>query len=84
MAQALAKKVDAQFYPGSDPDADRVAVQVKEMENYTQITATKPGFLLDYLIVLKKRAGTLPKDAVAPSPCHTTWQKTLQRQMVSS
>lgn len=74
LAHALAKKVDAQFILGSDPDADRVAVQVKDKDgNYTQITGNQTGvLLLDYLIGAKKRAGTLPKDAVALKSLVTT------------
>lgn len=74
LALDLAKKVDAQFILGSDPDADRVAVQVKDKDGqYVQISGNQTGvLLLDYIIGAKKRAGTLPKDAVALKSLVTT------------
>ncbi len=74
LAVELAKKVDAQFILGSDPDADRVAIQVKDPQGqYVQISGNQTGvLLLDYLIGAKKRAGTLPADAVALKSLVTT------------
>ncbi len=74
LAQTLAKKVDAPFILGSDPDADRVAVQVRDKDGaYVQITGNQTGvLLLDYLIGAKKRAGTLPENAVALKSLVTT------------
>jgi phosphoglucomutase len=74
LALALAKKVDADLILGSDPDADRVAIQVKDKGgNYVQISGNQTGvLLLDYLIGAKKRAGTLPADAVALKSLVTT------------
>lgn len=74
LAVELAKKVDAQLILGSDPDADRVAIQVKNGQgDYVQITGNQTGvLLLDYLIGAKKRAGTLPSDAVALKSLVTT------------
>ena len=62
LAVELAKKVDADLILGSDPDADRVAVQVKDGQGgYVQITGNQAGvLLLDYLIGAKRRAGTMP------------------------
>ena len=52
LAQKLAKEVDAQLILGSDPDADRVAIQVKDRKgDYVQISGNQTGvLLLDYLI----------------------------------
>ena len=62
MAVELAKKVDADLILGSDPDADRVAVQVKDGKGgYVQISGNQAGILLlDYIIGAKRRAGTMP------------------------
>ncbi len=74
LAQKLAREVDAQFILGSDPDADRVAIQVKDKDGqYVQLSGNQTGvLLLDYLIAAKKRAGTLPKHPVALKSLVTT------------
>ena len=74
LALYLAKKVNADLILGSDPDADRVAIQVKDKNGqYVQISGNQTGvLLLDYLIGAKKRAGTLPADAVALKSLVTT------------
>ena len=74
LAQKLAKEVDAQLIRGSDPDADRVAIQVKDRKgDYVQISGNQTGvLLLDYLIGAKRRAGTLPENPVALKSLVTT------------
>ena len=74
LALDLAKKVNADLILGTDPDADRVAIQVKDKNGqYVQISGNQTGvLLLDYLIGAKKRAGTLPADAVALKSLVTT------------
>ena len=74
LALDLAKKVNADLILGSDPDADRVAIQVKDKTGqYVQISGNQTGvLLLDYLIGAKKRAGTLPANAVALKSLVTT------------
>ena len=74
LALDLAKKVNADLILGSDPDADRVAIQVKDKNGqYVQISGNQTGvLLLDYLIGAKKRAGTLPANAVALKSLVTT------------
>lgn len=74
LALDLAKKVNADLILGSDPDADRVAIQVKDKNGqYVQISGNQTGvLLLDYLIGAKKRAGTLPAGAVALKSLVTT------------
>ena len=74
LALKLAKDVDADLILGSDPDADRVAIQVKDKDGqYIQISGNQTGvLLLDYLIAAKKRAGTLPEDPVALKSIVTT------------
>ena len=74
LALKLAKDVDADLILGSDPDADRVAIQVKDKDGqYIQISGNQTGvLLLDYLIAAKKRAGALPVDPVALKSIFTT------------
>ena len=74
LALALAKQVSADLILGSDPDADRVAIQVKDKNGqYVQISGNQTGvLLLNYLIGARKRAGTLPADAVALKSLVTT------------
>lgn len=74
LALDLAKKVNADLILGSDPDADRVAIQVRDKNGqYVQISGNQTGvLLLDYLIGAKKRAGTLPADSVALKSLVTT------------
>ena len=74
LALKLAKDVDADLILGSDPDADRVAIQVKDKDGqYIQISGNQTGvLLLDYLIAAKQRAGTLPEDPVALKSIVTT------------
>ena len=74
LALDLAKKVNADLILGSDPDADRVAIQVRDKTGqYVQISGNQTGvLLLDYLIGAKKRAGTLPADAVVLKSLVTT------------
>ena len=74
LAQSLAKEVDAQFILGSDPDADRVAIQVKDKDGrYVQLSGNQTGvLLLDYLIAAKRRAGAMPDQPVALKSLVTT------------
>ncbi|MEG2118827.1 MAG: phospho-sugar mutase [Pseudoflavonifractor sp.] len=74
LAIALAKAHGADFILGSDPDADRVGIMVKDSAGeYVTISGNQTGvLLLDYLIGAKKRAGTLPSNAVALKTIVTT------------
>ncbi|MEG1072782.1 MAG: phospho-sugar mutase [Oscillospiraceae bacterium] len=74
LAVALAKQEHADFILGSDPDADRVGIMVKNKAGeFVTISGNQTGvLLLDYLIGAKKRAGTLPKNAVALKTIVTT------------
>ncbi len=70
----LAKKHGSDLIIGTDPDADRVGVMVRNKEGeYVTISGNQMGvLLLDYIITAKKAAGTLPKNAAALKTIVTT------------
>ena len=74
LAVDLAKKNNADFILGSDPDADRVGIMVRTKDDdFVVISGNQTGvLLLDYLIGAMKRAGTLPKNPVALKTIVTT------------
>ena len=74
LAVELAKKHGADFILGSDPDADRVGIMVKNKEGqFVTITGNQTGvLLLDYVISSRRRLGTLPEKAVALKTIVTT------------
>ncbi len=74
LAVDLANEHGADFILGSDPDADRVGIMVRDKSGkFITITGNQTGvILLDYLIGAKKRAGTLPENAVALKTIVTT------------
>ena len=74
LAVDLAKEVGADFILGSDPDADRVGIMVRDLEGqFVTISGNQTGVLmLDYLIGAKKRAGTMPEKPVALKTIVTT------------
>ena len=74
LAVELAKKNGADFILGSDPDADRVGIMVRNREGeYVVISGNQTGvLLLDYLISAKKRAGTMPENPAVLKTIVTT------------
>ena len=74
LAVDLAKKEGADFILGSDPDADRVGIMVKnDKGEYVTITGNQTGvLLLDYLIGAKRRTGKMPEKPVALKTIVTT------------
>ena len=74
LAVDLAKKEGADFILGSDPDADRVGIMVKnDKGEYITITGNQTGvLLLDYLIGAKQRTGKMPENPVALKTIVTT------------
>jgi len=74
LAVKLARAHDADFIVGSDPDADRVGIMVRDREgNYVTISGNQTGvLLLDYLIGAKRRAGTMPPRPAALKTIVTT------------
>ena len=74
LAVDLAKQEGADFILGSDPDADRVGIMVKnDQGEYITITGNQTGvLLLDYLIGAKQRTGKMPEKPVALKTIVTT------------
>ena len=74
LAVDLAKQEGADFILGSDPDADRVGIMVKnDQGEYVTITGNQTGvLLLDYLIGAKSRTGKMPENPVALKTIVTT------------
>ena len=66
LAVEIAKREDADFILGSDPDADRVGIMVRTGDDvYQVLTGNQIGILLtDYIIGAWKRAGKLPENGV--------------------
>ena len=74
LAIKLAQKVGSDLIIGTDPDADRVGVMVREKSGeYVTISGNQMGvLLLDYIIEAKKANGTLPENAAAIKTIVTT------------
>lgn len=64
IAIELAKQHGADLIIGTDPDADRVGILVKDQTgDYITLTGNQTGILLtEYILSMKKESGTLPKD----------------------
>ncbi|WP_445487865.1 phospho-sugar mutase [Niallia sp. 03133] len=60
------KEIDADILLGTDPDADRLGVAVKDLDGeYTVLTGNQLGALmLEYLLLEKQEKGTLPENGV--------------------
>ncbi|MEQ2468296.1 phospho-sugar mutase [Niallia hominis] len=60
------KEIDADILLGTDPDADRLGVAVKDLNGeYTVLTGNQLGALmLEYLLSEKKAKGTLPENGI--------------------
>lgn len=74
LAIELADKYHADFILGSDPDADRVGILVRDHSGkFVALSGNQTGVLfLDYLIQAKKRAKTMPENPVALKTIVTT------------
>lgn len=74
LAITLAKEHKAQLIIGSDPDADRVGIMVRNQEGeYETISGNRTGvLLLDYLLQARKQVGTLPQNAAVLKSIVTT------------
>ena len=74
LAIELADRVGADFILGTDPDADRIGILVRDRDGaFRPVSGNKTGvLLLDYIIGSRKRAGTMPEDPVALKTIVTT------------
>ncbi len=75
LAIDLAKEVDSDIIIGTDPDADRIGVMVRQngSDDYIGITGNQLGvLLLDYVINAKLRTGTMPANPAALKTIVTT------------
>ena len=74
LAVDIAKREGADFILGSDPDADRVGILVRNPQGeYQPVTGNQTGvLLLDYLIGAMRRSGRMPEHPVALKTIVTT------------
>lgn len=74
IAIELAKKHGADLIIGTDPDADRVGILVKDQTgDYITLTGNQTGILLtEYILSMKKATGTLPNDGYVVKTIVTT------------
>ena len=74
LAVDIARKENADFILGSDPDADRVGIMVRTKEGeFEVISGNQTGvLLLDYLIGAMNRSGKMPEHPVALKTIVTT------------
>ena len=74
IAIELAKENGADLIIGTDPDADRVGILVRdEKGEYIVLTGNQTGVLLtEYILSMKQKSGTLPKDGYVVKTIVTT------------
>ena len=74
LAVRLAEQVGADLILGSDPDADRVGIMVRDPSGtFRPLSGNQTGVLmLDYVIQSRRRTGTMPKNPVALKTIVTT------------
>lgn len=74
LAIELAKQHGADLIIGTDPDADRVGILVKDQTgDYITLTGNQTGILLtEYILSMKKETGTLPNDGYVVKTIVTT------------
>lgn len=74
IATELAKKNSADLIIGTDPDADRVGILVKDKTGeYINLTGNQTGVLLcEYILSMRKELGTLPSDGFVVKTIVTT------------
>ncbi len=64
-SEKLAKEVDADLLIATDPDCDRLAVQVKHNDKIVPLTGNQTGvILINYILSAMKEKGILPENPV--------------------
>ncbi len=74
IAIELAKKNNADLIIGTDPDADRCGILIRDRSGeYINITGNQTGVLLtEYILSMRKQLGTLPSDGFVVKTIVTT------------
>ncbi|MDR1559346.1 MAG: phospho-sugar mutase [Clostridiales bacterium] len=74
LALKMAEKADADIIVGTDPDADRVGVMIKNADGeYETLTGNMTGVILtEYILSQKKAANRLPENAAVISTIVST------------
>lgn len=74
IAMRLAAEVGADLIIGTDPDADRCGIIVKDQSGeYVALTGNQTGILLtEYILSMRKELGTLPNDGFVVKTIVTT------------
>ncbi len=74
LAIKLAKENGADLIIGTDPDADRCGILIRDKSGeYINLTGNQTGLLLtEYILSMKKELGTLPKDGFVVKTIVTT------------
>jgi len=68
LGEELANKVGADIIVATDPDADRVGVEVNQNGNYIHLTGNEVGILItDYILSNKKQKGYIVRSIVTTS-----------------
>lgn len=65
LAEELGRKVDADVLVATDPDADRLGVEIRQADgSYRNLSGNQIGAIIaKYILEAHKSAGTLPEDA---------------------
>ncbi|MCL1829303.1 MAG: phospho-sugar mutase [Oscillospiraceae bacterium] len=73
LAVETAEKIGADLIIGTDPDADRVGIMVRDGDKFVTVSGNQTGvLLLDYIITARKAKGSLPANAAAIKTIVTT------------
>ena len=68
-----AKENDADLLIATDPDCDRVGIAVKDKDDFVLLTGNQTGvLLLNYILELRSKNKTMPKDATIVKTIVTT------------
>lgn len=69
----MTKEYEADLLLATDPDCDRVGIAVKDGGEYKLLSGNEVGVLLaDYLLSVRKKQGTLPKNPIVVKSFVTT------------
>lgn len=73
LGMKMCEKIEADLLLATDPDSDRVGVAAKKGESYQRLNGNQVGvLLLDYILKMRKKAGTLPAKPVIIKTIVTT------------